>query len=468
MPPEQVDKLDDPFAAAALRQGEFPLSLKEVLSLLDRAGSVPHQKSYMVSEAGQIPPTAAGLSERDLRFAIVRGEKDSQADLLISTGANGDPSVGFLQLAAWDTTQGLFNYYMRMEQTWVWTGDSYSALTPGSRGNGCFDSHVNGSVVMKELKSPWLNWQSMRATIILADDDPLRQNPLWQQLTGAEDLEIMITATVARWTAARLERAIAGGQVEHADWLLRQLCTTTTVNLASSEIESRVIVADPSTPLPLPLGLWFNNDALLDALQIPADFIRPVAAGQFYVDALSKYQFALKEGAFRQPGDSFFAFVIPEPALEDNNVIAQMVTLGLVNAHFAASVLMVDFTNPVFSAARTQLMAYVPQAVELDADRGGMSGAIADAISSAAPATPEGSPEREFAANWLMDDSQWPQVFAVRIQDYMSSVNSRISTAAGFDDYLGWPSPDAGSSGCGVSTSSPSRSPQPTSRRTHL
>jgi hypothetical protein len=67
---------------------------------------------------------------------------------------------------------------------WVWAGDSNLALAEPSRGQGCFDSHVNGSVVMKELKSPWNNWQSMKATIQLADQDPLRQDPLYGQLKG--------------------------------------------------------------------------------------------------------------------------------------------------------------------------------------------------------------------------------------------------------------------------------------------
>jgi hypothetical protein len=73
--------------------------------------------------------------------------------------------------------------------------------------------------VMKELKSPWNNWQSMKATIQLADQDPLRQDPLYGQLKGAEDLEPVIRATVTRWTSARLARATAGGQLSNAPWV---------------------------------------------------------------------------------------------------------------------------------------------------------------------------------------------------------------------------------------------------------
>jgi hypothetical protein len=64
--------------------------------------------------------------------------------------------------------------------------------------------------------------------------------------------------------------------------------------------------------------------------------------------------------------------MVPEPALEDNQVIAAMVRAGVITDHFAASVLMVDFTNPVFSPQRSQLLGYVPEQATLDPG-GGLS-----------------------------------------------------------------------------------------------
>ena len=175
--------------------------------------------------------------------------------MTISTSAIGDPTAVFLQVAAWDDHAGLFNYYMRVSGTWEWAGNSYYSLASPSRGRGCFDSHVNGSLVMKELKQPWLNWQSMNATIQLADDDPLRQNPLYQALSSAEDLENMVRAGISRWTRARLKRTVtADRKIPNADWLLRQLCTTTTVNLTSTTVASSTAAMDLSTTLSLPLS----------------------------------------------------------------------------------------------------------------------------------------------------------------------------------------------------------------------
>lgn len=435
MPQSELDSLADPLGVL-LRRGKFPLTVYDLLAAVDTAGTLPLQKSYLVSEAGQIAPAEAGALRRDLRFAITRA-RAADVDLFISTGAVADPHTAFLQVAGWDEAAGRFNFYMRIDQSWVWAGDSYSALAPGSRGQGCFDSHVNGSLVMKELKQPWMNWQSMNATILLAPDDPLRENPLYQSLIGAEDLELTVRAGVSRWTAARLRQVVTpDGRVSDLDRLLRQLCTSTAVNLASSVTASRTVAVNPSESLTLPLGFWLNVDSLLDDLAIPAHFVPPSVPGQLYLNSLVRYDFKLVEGEFRQPGDTFFAFVVPEAAFEDTEVVNQLVRRKVISAHFAASVLMVDFPNPVFSPARAKLLEYVPTAATLDPAGGGVSQQIAEAIGRAADVLPLDSPEAQFLDNWRFADSDWRDVFAARIQDYMEAVAARIATAEGFDDYV--------------------------------
>jgi hypothetical protein len=435
MPQSQLDSLADPMGLL-LRQGRFPLTVQDLLAELDAAGTLPLQRSYLVSEAGQIPLVQGGSLQRDLRFAITRA-RAANVDLLISTSAIGDPGATFLQVMGWDEAAGQFNYYMRLDRSWVWAGNSYSALAPESRGQGCFDSHVNGSMVMKELKQPWLHWQSMNATILVAPDDPLRSNPFYQSLSGAEDLEHTVRAGVGRWTAARLKHAVApDGRVSELDRLLRQLCTTTTVNLASSVTASSTVVDNPAKPLTLPLGFWLNADSLLDDLGIPARFVPPSVEGQLYLDSLARYDFALVEGEFRQPGDAFFAFVVPEAAFEDIEVVNQLVRRKIISAQFAASVLMVDFPNPVFSPARGKLLGYVPPAATVNPAGGGVSQQIAEAIMQAADGLPPDSPEAQFADHWRLADTEWRDVFAGRIQDYTTAVTVRIGTAQGFDDYV--------------------------------
>ncbi|ROP36540.1 hypothetical protein [Saccharothrix texasensis] len=425
MSTSERDALGDPMATTFFHRERFPVTVAEVMAGLDRAGVVPETRSYLVSEAGQLD-AAPGLV-KDFRFAVVRG-RGPDADLMISTSATDSTVAAFLQVAAWDYRARRFNFYTRVDEAWVWSGDSYTALRPESRGRACFDSHVNGSVVMKELKQPWLHWHSMSAAIHLAADDPVRTSPLFAFLTNAEVLEPTIRACVDRWTTARLDEATASGTIEHPDWLLRQLFTTTTVNLASSTTEYSSL-GDRPTFEP-PLGFWLHNEALLDVLGIPADFGIPAMSAPLYLDRLAHYGHRLTDGDFSRPGDTFFAFAVPEPAFEDLHVVDRMIQTGVLDARFVACALMVDFQNPVFSGRRARLLAHCPTTpVAVGA---GLADRLAAAIVAAAG--DETSPEAEFAANWATPD--WPDRFAERIGDYLTAVTARLGTPEGTDDYV--------------------------------
>ncbi|MFE5586320.1 hypothetical protein [Kitasatospora sp. NPDC056531] len=434
MTAQELAGLGDPMATVFFRRGGFPMTLQDLLAGLPPLTSAAQQAVYLIGEAGQIPPGGAPGLHRDLRFAIARSVQGRDVDLLVSTGANADPATTFLQVAAWDPTAKVFNYYMRIRPAWVWAGNSWSALADGSRGNGCFDSHVNGSVVMKELKQPWSNWQTQAAGIQLAPDDPLRADPLYQQVSDAQNLELTVRSLVTRWTAARLDAVTASGTIEHPDHLLRQLFTTTSVNLASTATQSTT-VTPAGADLPLPAGFWFNGDALLDmdTLALPTTAGLPLAPAARYVESLTAFDFRLEERAsgFSRPGDTFFAFVVPEAAYEDNDVVRQLVQRGIVPAKLAACALMVDFTNPVFSPDRARLATYVPTAPTAVAALGEQ---VVRAILAAAAKLPADSPEGRFAAAWALADDEWRPAFAQRIDAYLVRVADRIRTDAGFAD----------------------------------
>ncbi|MEU5366861.1 hypothetical protein ABZ354_25930 [Streptomyces sp. NPDC005925] len=428
---DELAALGDPMAAGFFRAGRFPTTVQDLLSALP-ATATASRKVYLISEAGQIPPDAIG--ERDMRYAITVAVRDSQIDLLISTQAGGDPESAFLQVAAWDPAVRVFNFYTRFDSSWVWAGNSWDALEPDSRGKGCFDSHINGSVVMKELRIPWINWQSERATIRLAEDDPLRHDPLYQEVIGAQRLELTVRSLVTRWTAARLAAVTATGVVDHPDRLLRHLFTTTTVNLAGTDRQSSTITAD-SQDLTLPTGFWLNQDLLFDDLGLSTQAAPPRAPAARYVAGLTRFGFRLEErhSSFSQPGDTFFAFVVPEAAHEDNEVVRQLVRTGLVPARFAACVLMVDFPNPVFSPDRSLLMRYVPTTPTKMTE---LCGKVAGTISDAARTLPEDSPESRFAAHWKVPEDTWPTAFGQRADTYLRKVTERLRTEDGYDDYV--------------------------------
>ncbi|MFC5249198.1 hypothetical protein [Streptomyces nigrescens] len=429
---EELDALGDPMATLCFQRHIFPMAVQDLLDQLP--GAVDQPKVYLVSESGTIPQADAPHLRRDIRFALTYAVRGTEADLLISTGANSDPRTTFLQVAAWDDRNKVFNYYMRITPAWIWTGNSWDALAAASRGRGCFDSHVNGSVVMKELKQPWINWQSQSAAIQLPDNDPLRDNPLYRRVIGAENLETTVRAQINRWTAARLEKVTAGGIVQHPDHLLRQLFTTTTVNLTSTATQS-VGIRPGDEPLRLPMGFWMNNDALLDDLGLEVEAPVPATTTALYAQSLATFGFRLEEkaGNFSRPGDTFFAFVVPEAALEDNAVVREMGERGLISPKFAACALMVDFPNPVFSADRARLMRYVPTTATAADSLGDR---VAQQILAAAGTLPADSPEARFAAHWNLPDATWRDDFCERLTAYLKKVQERITTREGFDDYV--------------------------------
>ena len=442
IPADVKNGLGDPMATLLFQNGIFPTTLAQVLKAIDAdtasQATVPTQRSFLIGEGGQVPFSATTKDlDRTFRFVIAR-LKGNDTNVLISVPAPA-PDNGFLQVIAWDLKQGLFNYYERVTGSiWAWRGNSRHALTGPTRGKGCFDCHVNGSLVMKELKVPWQNWDSMVASIAgsLAPDSPLLTDPLAVNKSGGEDLEgIVVRPGISRWNDARAATIFdSKGAIADVIPLLRHLFETTSVNLTTSRTESRA-----NLDKVIPLSFLLNKDVLFDIINLnaPDDFDGATITKDAYAKTLDTFQFALASQSFRQPGDTFFAFLVPEPAFEDTDMIDRLLRKNVVTRKFAASVLMVDFQNPVFSPHRAGLMKYVPKSWPADNNsKTTLSEVVADAITEGAKGLPADSGEHQFLANWNLDDAKWQSVFEDRIKSYLKAVTDRLATPDGVNDYV--------------------------------
>ena len=158
-------------------------------------------------------------------------------------------------------------------------------------------------------------------------------------------------------------------------------------------------------------------------------------AGPVYAHSLRTFGAGLRDGnGFEQPGDTHFAFVIPERAFEDQVVLRAVIELGLVSKRLAACLLMTDFPNPLFSARRAALLEHVPAAATVTAGASTFSQDWADAILAAAGASAHGSPEREFAERWNAGEA-FEAPFDGLLSAYYDAVGERLKTQAGFDGY---------------------------------
>ncbi len=443
---EAAAELGDPFATELLLRGTFPRFAGEVLEAFATVGAdgnpLRSAKFFLVGDGSQIlfTPETANV-ERNMRFLVTLGNGDEGPDVMFSSF---DPSEGDVELMAWDVTRGGFNYYQTVGDSsgWVFAGNSRHALLAASEGKGPFEAHPSGNVVMKELKTPWINWQSPAASILpsaFGEDDPLRQHP-WLELArqepqGAITAEQLIRLALGRWTRARFARIIAdGGNVERPERIVRQIVTSPAVNLVSSHAESPLAGSDEPVDLP---PTFFADTEGLERVGLgapPADFGK-VSAG-LYRASMETFDMRLEDGqGFVQPGDTHFVFMVPERAAEDQAVLDAAITQGLLTDRLAACLLMTDFTSPVFSNRRASLLRHVPATTTLTGGADAFSQAMADGILAAAPGTEEGSGEREFAERWGVGDA-WRAEFSRLLESYYSAVSERLTTQSGFDDVI--------------------------------
>lgn len=442
-PADAAAELGDPFATLLLLEGVFPNTAGEVLAALDDATDdndpLRQTQFFLVGEGSQIPVTAdtAGV-RRNLRFLAARGSGPDGPDILLSAF---HPDQSDVEVMAWDHVHRGFNYYRTVgdSRAWVYAGNSRHALSDPTQGKGPFESHPSGAFLMKELRAPWINWHSPDANIqpsVFAEDDPLRDHRWFGQKEslGAFTCETAVARpSIARWARARFDALAAAGTVDDPERVLRQVLLTPAVNLVTSHTESRN--AKNVDLVDLPQTFFVDSQTLTELLGLPAP--PPLAVpSEIYRNALETFAVTLADGeGFARAGDTHFAFNVPERAFEDSVVVDEALRIGLLTDRLAATLLMTDFPNPVFSARRAALLAYAPPSARIAGGTSELSQRMADAVLAAASDTAAGSPEREFADLWETGDD-WQGRFAELLSGYYAAVAGRLATQDGFNAYM--------------------------------
>jgi hypothetical protein len=239
---------------------------------------------------------------------------------------------------------------------------------------------------------------------------------------------------IKRWTRTRFAQLLArDGRIDDPGRIMSQVLETRSVNLISSQSESRATAR--GRPMDLPQTFFVDSEALTEVLglQRPPRF---TVSGDVYRKSLTTLGVRLTdERGFSRMGDTHFAFAVPERAFEDRAVLEQALEVGLLTRRLATCLLMTDFPNPVFSRRRAALLAHVPPSVVIADGRSDFSEQMGDAIAAVAPSTPAGSPEREFAERWDRDDDD-VESFAEELRVYYATVTERLRTQEGYDDYV--------------------------------
>ena len=163
----------------------------------------------------------------------------------VSTTLPFDSTEAFLQVIGWDPKAGAYQFYDRRDGAWIWAGSSWEALDPLCRGKGPFDSHVNGSLNMKELKIPWLHWHSMSAGIrdeVLAPNDRFALIPCGSRARALTCWSrTSFRPGIVRWQNARFAACVTENRLTRLPEFMRQVLETLAVNIASTAVVSCTI-----------------------------------------------------------------------------------------------------------------------------------------------------------------------------------------------------------------------------------
>jgi hypothetical protein len=225
---------------------------------------------------------------------------------------------------------------------------------------------------MKELHSPWNNWESKSFGIGetkipgVADLFTSHADLLGARQNGP-DLEKRVTAGNLEWAKTRIELLKTKGTAE----LLRPLFCTVDINLASGQVS-----VGPEFFLD---QIWLNFD-LKFSLGDGTYTQLLTANHQRIVDRTG----AQLSGAAGPVVDTFFAFTFPQHGKQDIDYVQALVNERIVDDDFVKDVRAIDFTRPIFSPTRCGLLDFAPK---LDA-----SGMTPDGIREGFKASLSGEP----------------------------------------------------------------------------
>jgi hypothetical protein len=206
--------------------------------------------------------------------------------------------------------------------------------------------------------------------------------------------------------------------------------TTTTVNIVTTKEESKSIIEE--SRVRIPETFFFNKDVLLDVLELEPSITPIHFKGVHYLESLEKFNFYIGDDSFRFKGDTHFAFLTPEPSFEDVNLVSLLIQKGIVSKKFIASLLMIDFTNPVYSNKREQLLKYFPQKESI------LNNSIEFNFISEIQKSPnckiQGTSEFLFLSNYQLHDENWKKEFEQRIERFFIKLHYFVETKEGFYD----------------------------------
>ncbi len=441
----ELESFGDAFSQRMLMTRTPPQTVRELLdrmSSLPTGQDLPAREMFLVAEGARksLVNPAFPTNARLVYTWGKGGFGNADAEIMVSTVPVLDDPASLLQVMAWSETDASFHFFEREGGRWMWMGHSPHALDPRSRGRGPFMGHRNGGPVMKELLFPWAHWSSTTDTLPLEtlENTDLGKHPAMSTVvSNAQTLEDIVRSGLKRWARARMAADQAARAIRNPLAYGRQIVTTSSINLFST---NSVLARDNhDEPLDLPKPFFFDWPALKSvAARLGLD--QAVLDAQAFPVARDAYKQAAEDLGLhvlgsrfgpRVEGDTHFAFVVPGRAHEDQVVVDSVLNAGWMSPRLVLAMLMVDFSNPMFSPRRAALAQLFPETpVPLDTSPPLDTPILDAARNGAAAAHPA---VVEMLENFEEDPQQ---LLDTRLGGFGDGVRSTLATAQGAADIL--------------------------------
>lgn len=386
-------RLNDPLANLAFKTGDdCPRTYAEIMAklrLTDKE-NCPDEESGITTRV--ISETAQAM-DMPTNYRLVSSRRCNGRDtheLLfslfgVSAGATTLPRG--VEVIAFDKTAGVFNYYETNGEEITFFGNSMDMLK-GAQGNTrrCAACHNAGGLVMKELDTPWVHWEGHMDTPGAAELVDAHAD-LGSKATGSE-FEGVVKAGNRAWNEARVTAVREDSSLKE---LLRPLFCTVEVNLDNG--------ADFASPVEGGPGGSEMGRIPFDSLLDP----QLKGFGSISVE-FDDYDAAIKANGQRVQGipnaiDTVFDYTFVERSHIDNDYVDKLEAAGIIDEEFVKDVLMVDFTRPIFSDERCDLLEFSPVLASADLT----PDAVRDGFLATLGNPTAGTPEAELKNNLLTD-----------------------------------------------------------------
>lgn len=360
MSAEELAKNQDPIAQKILLNGSCPSNLNaimEKLSTTDNAnctGGNEGLSTRLVNDAAFLTGEAEGLYR-----GVVTKDCDGRArpDFFLSVFGVTPQSIpqDGTELIGFDKTSGVYNFYLQEKSQWKFMGSSKDGISAGYECNEfgscfpkaakearCWACHEGGGINMKELQSPWDSW-NVNTPMPGSDEIFAKHGKILGRSETGFELESRVREANGRWNKTRLQILKEKGAAE----VLRPLFCTLTINLeqggSADFFASDILMTKPFSFLG---NLQGKGEDYLAFLKSSGQRLQ--VKGQPLVGKNGPVTDTQTPNRFIMKGDIDLAY------------ISDLKSAGIVDRDFVEDVSIIDFTRPVFSKTRCDLLSAAP------------------------------------------------------------------------------------------------------------